>query len=1154
MILFISIKFLAALTTVLAFLISLAEPQCNPQTVVHDTTTIFEFDQELGICRDDQFECRNGECIDDQFLCDGRADCSDQSDETRSECSKPELICPRRSYRCDYGACVHENAVCNGVRDCLDNSDELLAECPRPSLKRRRLIFSRFSDESDQEKTPAQRKIPRGTRDRIRGRTPVLPGGQTGISRPLRPSTSQTPISDVNPLISLMYSFCIVPPQPLNGRWRLHRRFCQGDEDCDIPQGVALKPGSQLLYSCDAEFRVKGNTDVFCGSGGKWSRIPVCIASTCTPLNSVSRAATCSRFGERVSCLAPILPLTRAKVTCRVNYGLESQPVPTLVEQDVECNQNGRWEPEPITCQPICGVENRSGQKRVTVDGVSVEAGGFPWHANLWKEIVTARGSELEFRCSATIVQPNFVLTAAHCVLDEISGVQEDPTVLRVTAGNIYRDPNDIPTVPWIVQKVKNVYRYCEYYGLVHSYASDIALIELSQPFETSAVILPACLDVSSQSEQNFKLGVVGKIDGFGRNSIKESSPMLQTLKVSHVSNSECRTPYKGFGNEVVVNNDEFCGAYSNDTTVCGWDTGGGLVVEKDGLWHLMGIYSVGLRLSAPTTGTNCRDNPYSLYTKISAYMPWIQDVFFQLERYKSYPVCRFYVYPPALTTTVTSTLPPSVTWNMTWDTSTSSTPPPTTTSTSTSTPTPTPTPLPTPMTTTTTTTTSTTTSTPIEMRMPPDVGNMSCLVPSQPANGEWKLLCPENERCNVPEGAALGPGSQLVYSCLPGFRINGSADVYCGLQGRWSSKPTCNAITCPSLESPSRSVSCYQLNHWTPCGSSSLPNITASLSCRSAFTEDASLPNAGSKSVTCNITCSLNLVSVCGLTNTALTPTVLNGTAADITEFPWHATLYKQKRASQDPKEFQCGATIIQENLLLTAAHCVYNDAFNTVEEPEKFHVVTGNKFRDYDSKLHDSRVVQKAAVKNIYVPCSYRGLEGNYNSDIAIIELRMPFQLSGILIPACMDVLGNNEQILETGSVGRFAGFGRTQTGLSSATLLTTKIPYVSYRQCKMSDSPEENIALIGNDKFCGGNRDGTGAVCQGDSGGGLVFEAEGKWNVMGILSVNLGTDTSNGERTCDGKTYSLYTKVSSHMSWIRHVMYNIEHSKTSESCGSE
>lgn len=80
--------------------------------------------------REDQFKCQNGECIQRGLLCDGRADCTDQSDETQLECTKPELTCPDYAFRCLYGACVSKESICNGARDCIDNSDETLPRCP----------------------------------------------------------------------------------------------------------------------------------------------------------------------------------------------------------------------------------------------------------------------------------------------------------------------------------------------------------------------------------------------------------------------------------------------------------------------------------------------------------------------------------------------------------------------------------------------------------------------------------------------------------------------------------------------------------------------------------------------------------------------------------------------------------------------------------------------------------------------------------------------------------------------------------------------------------------------------------------------------------------------------------------------------------------
>lgn len=176
-----------------------------------------------------------------------------------------------------------------------------------------------------------------------------------------------------------------------------------------------------------------------------------------------------------------------------------------------------------------------------------------------------------------------------------------------------------------------------------------------------------------------------------------------------------------------------------------------------------MGIFI--MDLSQQGSETTCGDNPYSLYTKVSPYMSWIQDLMFQLRRYKTYPVCNFLP---------TTTAPPVPTISSRWTTTTM----PSITS-----DVPTTVEPPAPI-----------TLDPVDIRTSPSVTRFSCLVPPQPANGEWQLhpdFCNSTD-CNIPEGSLLGPGNQLVYSCDPGFRIQGNADVFCSARGRWSPLPTC--------------------------------------------------------------------------------------------------------------------------------------------------------------------------------------------------------------------------------------------------------------------------------------------------------------------------------------------------------------------------
>ncbi|KAL2725296.1 ATPase family AAA domain-containing protein [Vespula squamosa] len=285
--------------------------------------------------------------------------------------------------------------------------------------------------------------------------------------------------------------------------------------------------------------------------------------------------------------------------------------------------------------------------------------------------------------------------------------------------------------------------------------------------------------------------------------------------------------------------------------------------------------------------------------------------------------------------------------------------------------------------------------------------------------------------------------------------------------------------------------------------------------------------------------------VLVCGVVTPNAKPLIVYGNAANISLFPWHATIYETK-SSDGPKEFICGATIIKENFLITAAHCVFDETNNRVNDPKRYYIATGNIFRDYDYPDHDPRFVKKAKVKSIYVNCNYLGLEGNYAWDIALLEIDVPFVFSALLLPACLD-----QSFIESGE-GVVAGFGRTALGPSSFILQSVTLPYVPLNQCRSAGNTVQSEKFITIDKFCAGYTNGT-SVCDGDSGGGLVFKTGNLWFLRGIVSIGLGETLSGGIRSCDSHSYSLYTRISSHISWIQDITFKIETSKPIPLCRS-
>lgn len=62
---------------------------------------------------------------------------------------------------------------------------------------------------------------------------------------------------------------------------------------------------------------------------------------------------------------------------------------------------------------------------------------------------------------------------------------------------------------------------------------------------------------------------------------------------------------------------------------------------------------------------------------------------------------------------------------------------------------------------------------------------------------------------------------------------------------------------------------------------------------------------------------------------------------------------------------------------------------------------------------------------------------------------------------------------------------------------------------------------------------------SVCQGDSGGGLVFRHNTRFYLRGIVSISPRSPSGS----CDSNQYALYTKVSNYIDFISNVeeVYN-------------
>ncbi|NXC72345.1 CTRL protease, partial [Anhinga anhinga] len=228
----------------------------------------------------------------------------------------------------------------------------------------------------------------------------------------------------------------------------------------------------------------------------------------------------------------------------------------------------------------------------------------------------------------------------------------------------------------------------------------------------------------------------------------------------------------------------------------------------------------------------------------------------------------------------------------------------------------------------------------------------------------------------------------------------------------------------------------------------------------------------------------------------------IINGQSTVPGSWPWQVSL--QTRSGSH----FCGGSLINENWIITAAHCEFN--------PYSHVVVLG----EYDLGSSRESVQVKTVVRAITNP-SWDPY--NLNNDITLLKLSSPAQLGPRVSPVCLPpanpALPTNLQCVTT-------GWGRTSTNSQAlaARLQQVTLPLISPRRCMQYWGNRITSSML-----CAG---GAGASsCQGDSGGPLVYQNGNAWTLIGIVSW--------GNANCNVRTPAIYTRVSQFRNWIDYVI---------------
>ncbi|XP_060818464.1 modular serine protease-like isoform X1 [Bombus pascuorum] len=400
------------------------------------------------------------------------------------------------------------------------------------------------------------------------------------------------------------------------------------------------------------------------------------------------------------------------------------------------------------------------------------------------------------------------------------------------------------------------------------------------------------------------------------------------------------------------------------------------------------------------------------------------------------------------------------------------------------------------------------------------------CVLPEQPEGGSYELggcgkPCPKRPGDKVPSNSILN------YTCRHNYILNGSAVPVC-FNDKWYNLPSCLRI-CPPLNSTTVNILCSYQGNEVSCTDRIKPGTVATLSCKSSYKLSVTNDPAY-RTVTC-LEDGLwdrrlfRCLPECGIPISQGNTLVANGFEAKFGVFPWHVGIYRKNSANE--YEQICGGTLISNNLVVSAAHCFYDEVYNTVLDKSKYAVATGKHYRDWNV---DENYEQKSMLAEILTPERYIGARGNFAQDIALLKLTSSFELTAQVRPICMDWDNIYERKqLQVGQNGKAVGWGKTIEDKPSKVLQEVNLPYIPYDQCLLA-VPSDFRGYITSDKFCAGNLNGS-SLCEGDSGGGLFFQMGETWYLRGIVSVSPAKDYK-----CNYHTYTVFTSTGFFRDWIR------------------
>lgn len=252
----------------------------------------------------------------------------------------------------------------------------------------------------------------------------------------------------------------------------------------------------------------------------------------------------------------------------------------------------------------------------------------------------------------------------------------------------------------------------------------------------------------------------------------------------------------------------------------------------------------------------------------------------------------------------------------------------------------------------------------------------------------------------------------------------------------------------------------------------------------------------------------------------------IVGGSPASRREFPHMVQL----GFGENPVNWACGGSLISDQYVLTAAHCLDDKSLGPV-------LYARMGFTDIDDKEHlqEYDIIERIPYPNYSEPAHYH--------DIALVKLKEKAFLNTYVRPAC---LYTSSQSPWSNVIA--IGWGRIEFGGSdSSVLLRVILELFSQSKCnkvyradsktaKLKDGIRDDVMI------CAGHSEELKDTCQGDSGGPLqVYRTGGGENMTCMYDI-IGVTSFGKGCALAVDIPGVYTRVSYYVKWIEDIVWPV------------